>query len=60
MEIITIAANVACYWLGYKTLRILTRNRWDDPTGKKLWVGFIGFAEVVIAGVIIIYLGKSI
>ncbi|RMR73140.1 hypothetical protein B1F77_11490 [Pseudomonas syringae] len=60
MEIITIAANVICYWLGYKTLRILTCNKWDDPRGKKLWVAFIGFAELVIAGFVIIYVGKHI
>lgn len=60
MEIITIAANVVCYWLGYKTLRILTHNKWDDPQGKKLWIIFIGFAELVIVGIVIIYIGRNI
>lgn len=58
VELIFSLINIGLYVLGYKTMLFVTKGRFSDEKGKKMWLGLLGAFEVILVfGVFVLIMG---
>ncbi|AZD03366.1 hypothetical protein B6D51_22460 [Pseudomonas chlororaphis subsp. chlororaphis] len=60
MEWLTILSEFVFYWVGLKTLQLLTCRRFDDKKGTRFWIGLVGLFVIVAVCAMLIYLWKML